>query len=99
MVRHVGRKPQVIGVNGAAHDPLHLSGFGIDKAERIATRIGHNHRLFIWGEVEVVGLLAGGDLACDFPRLGVNDADAGVQGVEHKNWVGLRAHRNRPKPT
>ena len=38
---HVGRKPQVIGVNGAAHDPLHLSGFGIDKTQRIATRIGH----------------------------------------------------------
>ena len=85
---HVGREPQVVGIQDAAHLALHLGRAWIDERQRIAERIGHDHRLFIRCHVEVVRLLAGGNALDLFPGHGVDHADVAVQRIQHKNRVG-----------
>ena len=83
---HVGRKAQVVRVEHTAHGALDFSGARVDEGQRVRQRVGHNHRLLVRREVQVVRLLAGGDAAGFFPRCDVNHADGVVQRIEHKQW-------------
>mgnify|MGYP007095148279 FL=1 len=72
---HVGRKTQVIRVQNAWNDTLDFCGSRIDEGQRIGQGIGHNDRFFIWREVQMVRLFAGGDSLGFSPSDRIDDTD------------------------
>jgi hypothetical protein len=67
---HVGREPQVVRVDDAAHDALDLGRARIDEGQRVGQRVGDDDRLLVRRHVQVVRLLAGGQARISFQLTG-----------------------------
>ena len=83
---HVGCEPQVVGVHNAPHRALNLRSARIQERQRIPQRIGHNDRLLIRREIQMVRLLARRNAGRLGPGHRVNNTDIGFEGVQHKQW-------------
>ncbi len=84
---HVRREAQVVGVQDARQRALDLRRGRIDEGQRVADRVGHDHRALVRGQVQVMGLLAGRQA----PGLGVvhrvDHADVGIHRVQHEDGM------------
>ena len=98
---HVRAEAQMVRVHNAAHRTLHLGGTRVYKSQGIAERVGHDDRFFIGRQVQMVRLFARGNSGCLGPGHRVDDADVGLQRIEHKKRRRARCDTGNgiPQPT
>ena len=98
---HVRAEAQVVGVHNAAHRTLHLGGTRVYKSQGIAERVGHDDRFLIGRQVQMVRLFACRYAGRLSPSHRVDDADVGLQRIEHKKRRRTRCDTGNgiPQPT
>ena len=90
---HVGRKSKLVGIQCLIDNPLNLRSARINECQRVAQRIGNDQRLLVRCQVQVMRLFARRNSLGFCPCVCIDDADAGLQRVQHKQRRAFGSYR------